>query len=65
MREARDPQGSTLSLGRAPVVRLETCAHSASILQPKNLTSAVVRNHGLHPDQLGGGRKMVELRTLL
>jgi len=25
----------------------------------------VVQNHRLHPDQLGGGRKMVELRAIL
>jgi len=38
MRVARNPQGSTPSFGRAPVVRLETCAHGARIWQPKNLT---------------------------
>jgi len=38
MREARNPQGSTPSFGRAPVVRLETCAHGARMWQPKNLT---------------------------
>jgi len=27
--------------------------------------AAVVQNHILHPDKLGGGRKMVELRVLL
>jgi len=43
MRVARNPQGSTPSFGRAPVVRFETCAHRARILQPKNLMR-VARN---------------------
>jgi len=50
MREARNPQGSTPLFRSAPVVRFETCAHGARILQPKNLTRAPPATQvGWHP----------------
>jgi len=48
MRAARNPQGSTPSFGRAPVVRLETGAHRARIRQPKNLTAWSISYTCLH-----------------
>jgi len=37
MREARNPHGNAPLFRSAPVVRLETCAHRARILQLENL----------------------------